>query len=155
MAAGPFFDNLKVIKLDWTQLDGGYGGAINYLVPRAEVMNYTGMPSGDEYQLWSSFGLLTNLEYLSHAHRTSIFGTIPTELGLMAALLELNLANLPLVTGTIPSELGLLTKLTKLDLSGTANVGSVPNELCHRWKTRGLEVVAECEGGMLQCCSPS
>ena len=134
----------------WTDIRSNNGGDLNYITPKAEVFNFTGQDSDGE--LWSSLGLLTNLEYLGHSHRPSMHGTIPTELGLMTALQEVHLAHLPKITGTVPSELGLLTKLTKLDLSESGMTGTLPSELCTSVEGGLLDLVANC-GDTITCCS--
>jgi hypothetical protein len=73
--AGVYFANVKVIRIDWTTPEGNYQGALPYLVPKLEVFNLTGQYSDGE--IWSSVGLLTNLEYLSYAHRCDVSGSIP------------------------------------------------------------------------------
>ena len=59
---------------------------------------------------------------------TSLWGTIPTELGSLTSLTSLDLSGNSL-WGTIPTELGSLTGLTSLDLSGNSLSGPIPTEL--------------------------
>jgi hypothetical protein len=144
------FPNVKLIRLDWTTPKGNYKGALPYAVPKLEVWNATGQYSDGE--LFSSLGLLTNLEYLSYAYRVDVTGTIPRELGNLTALKELNLAHIPMLAGTIPSELGQLTQLTKMDITDTSISGSVPVEVCHLIMHGKLDLDADCHEDLLQCC---
>ncbi|CAB9527986.1 Leucine Rich Repeat [Seminavis robusta] len=152
ISSGAMFDNLRVLKVDGTFIRGNNGGALPYITPKLEVFNCTAQPN--DGLMWSSIGVLTNLQYLGWGHRVGNHGSIPTELGRATSLTEIDISSMTKLEGSIPSELGLLTHLAKLDISDTPITGAVPAELCHRIEDGLLELSVDC-GDMLQCCPSS
>ncbi|KAI8838420.1 hypothetical protein BJ741DRAFT_600932 [Chytriomyces cf. hyalinus JEL632] len=68
-----------------------------------------------------------NLSVLSVSN-SSLFGTIPTQLGTLMSLIKLELPNNQL-SGPIPSELAQLRSLGSLQLNGNQLSGSIPSEI--------------------------
>ncbi|CAB9504824.1 Leucine Rich Repeat [Seminavis robusta] len=150
MNAGAYFPALKVLKTDGTKVRGNNNGALNYIIPNLEVNNISFNPT--RAHLFSTLGLLTNLQYLGQAHRGFLTGTIVTEIGFATSLLEIDWSSNPRLEGTIPSELGQLSHLTKLDLMDTPVTGKVPIEVCKLVQDGQLELLVDC-GDLLQCCT--
>jgi Leucine-rich repeat (LRR) protein len=66
------------------------------------------------------------IEYI-HVERTSLAGTIPTEIGRLTALGFLKLDSQ--FRGTVPLEISVLTRLTVLEIAGNLVTGTIPENI--------------------------